>query len=702
VVGYSEVSNGVLHTFLYDPAGAKTDLGTLGGTNSYGYAINAAGQVAGYSLTTANAGERAFLYSPSAGMVDLGTLGGSGSRGFGLNASGQVTGASNVASGFLHAFVYKNGAMTDLGALGGGTSLGSAINASGQVTGYANISTLNGYQHAFLYSNGSMTDLGALSGNYSSAGWGINTAGQVTGSSSALAIGVMSHGFLYSNGAMVDLNSLNGVAGNGLTLSEGRGINDAGQIVGTAVNASGTNRGFVLTQDTTVWEGGSTGSFSSSSGWSFLTAPNKNTAVFIDPTVSATITGPSVNTTVKQLTIGGDGTGNNGIATLALAGATLTVVDSTGVYTTINANGVLTGDGTLNGYVRNSGTVNAVNLTLPGGMVNYGTVTGNGRLNTTLNNVNSGLLRAGAGQVLMLSGSSHQNSAAVEVRSGGELQVSGAFTNVGNTSAALVVDNSTARFTNGFFNNFGKISLFNATAVFSTGLANGGQLQIGFGGANIFGPVTNYPTGKIIVSGNSNTTFNDKVEVQSGGELRVSTGSVATFFGQVFQRTGALFTGTGTKFYEGGLTIGGSPGLAVDGGDVNFGAGNVFMVDIGGTTPCTADCATNEALKNSSYDKYVVTGHLGLGGTLKLGSWNGFTPQAGQSFDLLDWGSASGSFDSIDASALLLPAGLGLDTSHLALDGSVSVVAVPEPETWALMLAGMGLGGWAKRRGTRH
>jgi hypothetical protein len=188
--------------------------------------------------------------------------------------------------------------------------------------------------------------------------------------------------------------------------------------------------------------------------------------------------------------------------------------------------------------------------------------------------------------------------------------------------------------------------------------------------------------------------------VKSSGELRISTGSTATFFGQVFQRTGSLFTGAGTKFYEGGLAVGGSPGLGIDSGDVNFGAGNVFTVDIGGTTPCTADCETNEALKNSSFDKYVVAGHLGLGGTLKLSSWNGFVPQAGQSFDLLDWGNASGSFDSIDASGLLLPAGLGLDASHLALDGSISVVSVPEPSTWALMLAGIALGGWVKRRST--
>jgi hypothetical protein len=85
----------------------------------------------------------------------------------------------------------------------------------------------------------------------------------------------------------------------------------------------------------------------------------------------------------------------------------------------------------------------------------------------------------------------------------------------------------------------------------------------------------------------------------------------------------------------------------------------------------------------------VVQGHLGAGGTLKLVSWGSFVAQAGQHFDLLDWGSVSGSFDSIDASGFQLAAGTVLDTSRLYLDGSISVQAVPEPAGWALMLAGL-------------
>ena len=68
-----------------------TDLGTLGGTDSYAYGINASGQVVGYCHTTGNAADHAFLYSGST-MTDLGTLGGTDSYANGINDSGQVVG----------------------------------------------------------------------------------------------------------------------------------------------------------------------------------------------------------------------------------------------------------------------------------------------------------------------------------------------------------------------------------------------------------------------------------------------------------------------------------------------------------------------------------------------------------------------------------------------------------------------------------
>jgi probable HAF family extracellular repeat protein len=654
VTGFaSTTANAAQHAFLYSN-GAMTDLGTLGGTYSYGQGINAAGQVAGYANTAGNAAYHAYLYSNGA-MTDLGTLGGTYSYGYGINAAGQVTGLSQTtANAASHAFLYSNGTTTDLGTLGGTSSVGQGINAAGQVTGYAS-TTGNAATHAFLNSYGTMTDLGTLGGT-NSYGNGINAAGQVTGQAYTTGNAAY-HAFLYSNGTMTDLNTFNGVVGSGVTLTSAQAINDAGQIVATGSN----NHAQLLTLDTTVWEGGSYGSFSSTSGWSYLTAPNKNTAVFIDPTVSATIYGPSVATDVKQLTVGGDGTGNNGIATLVLYGGTLNVLGNAGQFTTVNVNGVLTGDGSINGAVINAGTVNATNLALPGGLTNAGIVTGNGRLNASLTNTTVGLLRVGAGQLLKLTGAAHSNGGNVEVRAGGELQVSGGFTNA--AAGRVVLDNGLVRF-NG-------------------GLTNNGQLQVSFGGASVFGAVTTNGGGKIILSANSNTAFYDAVDVKNGGELRVSAGSTAVFFGQVFQRTGSLFTGTGTKYYEGGYSPGSSPGAVFDEGSVFFTGGNAYLAEIGGLLP------------GAEHDALTVAGALGFGGTLKLVSWAGFTGQAGQRFDLFNGGSFSGQFSSIDTSGLLLAPGTALDISQLYVDGSIGIAAVPEPGSWALLLAGMAWGGVA-------
>src|SRR3954471_10776733 len=80
-------------------------------------------------------------------VTNLGTLGGSNSFAFGLNNSGQVTGGSATSTGAQHAFLYSNGQMTDLGTLGGAT-VGYGINDAGQVAGSSETST--GATHAFL------------------------------------------------------------------------------------------------------------------------------------------------------------------------------------------------------------------------------------------------------------------------------------------------------------------------------------------------------------------------------------------------------------------------------------------------------------------------------------------------------------------------------------------------------------------------
>jgi probable HAF family extracellular repeat protein len=74
-------------------------------------------------------------------------------------------------------------------------------------------------------------------GGTSSDGYGINNFGQVTGT--AMTAGGDDHAFLYSNGVMQDLGTLGG------TSSDGYGINNFGQVTGTAMTAGGDDLAFL-------------------------------------------------------------------------------------------------------------------------------------------------------------------------------------------------------------------------------------------------------------------------------------------------------------------------------------------------------------------------------------------------------------------------------------------------------------------------
>jgi len=158
ITGTGTRSDHLQHAFIWQTG--MIDLGTLGGTQSSGVAINDAGAVAGTSFTSAGV-EHAFIKTASAAMSDLGTLGGITSYAADINGTAQVTGMSRTADGSMHAFVWAAGAgMVDLGTLGGADSEATAINDAGEVTGFSD--TTAGTSHAFVWSPATgMIDLGS-------------------------------------------------------------------------------------------------------------------------------------------------------------------------------------------------------------------------------------------------------------------------------------------------------------------------------------------------------------------------------------------------------------------------------------------------------------------------------------------------------------------------------------------------------------
>src|SRR5205814_6792867 len=98
VVGASAVvGDGSMHAIRYS-GGVMTDLGALGGSNSYAGAINDRGQVVGFAQPAGNRGYRAYRTAPGGGLstATLLGLGGEISYAFDIDNSGRVVGTSEI------------------------------------------------------------------------------------------------------------------------------------------------------------------------------------------------------------------------------------------------------------------------------------------------------------------------------------------------------------------------------------------------------------------------------------------------------------------------------------------------------------------------------------------------------------------------------------------------------------------------------
>ena len=246
--------------------GQLLNLGTFGGSTSFGNSVNNAGQVTGMSLNTVpdaysiygyfffgsngSTQGRAFLWDKGK-MKDLGSIGGGNAWGIVINDAGEVAGNAytndtpNGTTGVptLDPFFWKNGKMTDLGSLGGTFSLVNDMNNKGQVVG---ISNLAGDQifHAFLGEKGKLTDLGTFGGSTSEARW-INESGEVVG---AADFDDQFHdAAIWKNGKITDLGNL------GAT-SFAHSNNNNGQVVGATRLQFGPNSSATI--HAFLWEKG--------------------------------------------------------------------------------------------------------------------------------------------------------------------------------------------------------------------------------------------------------------------------------------------------------------------------------------------------------------------------------------------------------------------------------------------------------------
>jgi len=269
-------------------------------------------------------------------------------------------------------------------------------------------------------------------------------------------------------------------------------------------------------------------------------------------------------------------------------------------------------------------------------MFNEGLVSGGGRVEGAFTNI-GGELHVGLGQQLKIDSSASNDFGGQVILSGGTLWVGETLSSISNS---LIMGNGSLRADGGITN-------VNSTMAFSGAMNVNGDVDNQAGMPGFEDP------GLIVVSGVGPTTFLD--DVNNDGEIYVREGSTATYFGAV---TGSgSFTGSGTNNFEGDLRPGSSPAVLTFEGSVGFGRFATLQIELGGRD-------------SGQYDALDVGGNLELGGTLQVVLIDEFTPQAGDTFDILDWGEL-GPATFIDIELPELSGRMAWDTSDLYTTGQI-------------------------------
>ncbi len=248
----------------------------------------------------------------------------------------------------------------------------------------------------------------------------------------------------------------------------------------------------------------------------------------------------------------------------------------------------------------------------------------------------------------------------------GGAQVSNATGYVG--SGANLVSTVTVDGQNSQWNNTGDLHIGKGIddSLYVTGGAQvsnmAGEIGLfanGHATALITGANSKWTNGESLVVGNLGPAT---VTVGSGGTITV--GATTTGSTLAISASG-LVSGDGTivgNVSNGGvLAPGNSLGtLQVSGNVVQLTAGTL-QIELGGIAA------------GSQFDQLAVSGQLTLSGALQISLVNGFAPTTGNSFDLLNWGTRTGTFLSVQLPTLA--AGRAWDTTQLYTTGVISVVA---------------------------
>jgi len=227
------------------------------------------------------------------------------------------------------------------------------------------------------------------------------------------------------------------------------------------------------------------------------------------------------------------------------------------------------------------------------------------------------------------------------VQGGGTLNVNGPQTH--GAGALLSVTSGTANLNTDAGSNL---------SVATSGNVNLLAVTHHLGGITVNGGVLNVSGGNLIASGN----------VTNNWSINIASGRIATFSGNV--NGSGNYTGTGSAIFSAGFSPGNSPTVVNFGGNMSLTSTSTLNIELGGTVP------------GFEYDAIHVAGQLSLAGALNVSFINSGTymPKSGDTFDILDWGTLTGTF--LPFALPALPGGLTWDASALYSSGVLKIGGV--------------------------
>ena len=627
--GSTIMSNGSAFVVGDTSGGAILDL--LGGSHLFANSLIVGNSSVANALILTNAG----ILISSSGVI--------GNSALATNNFALVSGAGSLWSNSPPLYVGSTGSFNQLTINNSGrvvnnagfigydaTASNNSVTVTDAGSAWTNSSLYVGYNGSFnnlsVANGGLVLDYNGYIGRMAGAN---NNAVQVAGSGSV---------WTNNGGVYVGLNS----AGNRLTITNGGVVYNTNAFIG--FNSSASNNSVLVSGSGSGWANNSDLYVGVAGSGNQLTVDNSGVVISY---VTYLGTGPtSTNNTLfvtdpgtlfwsHAVDVGYTGSFNRLI--VSNSAAVWAIGGSVGVAAASSNNlAIVTGAGSIwSNYfltVGSSGSGNQLCITNGGTVVDFSS----GSIGASSSASNNSVLVSGPGSLWndygdLFVGTNGPGSQ-LSVVNGGTVTASNVVVGAAASSSGNIVTVSGGSLFATNISQTGVLDVRRGTLVLNSGTVAMNRLLLTNGANSI---VTF--NGGTLNSGGS--TVNNGSIFQVGDGTSAATldlfGGTHSFANGLFINTNAILTGTGAiagSITDAGLIAPGNGfGVISDTGNLTMLGGGAMTMELGGTNAWL-------------YDQFDLTGALTFGGTLTVALLNGYTPQAGDQFNLFDFGSSSGAF----------------------------------------------------------